>query len=116
MTASFRATATLALRSPLRFASRIPQALSADHGQLWVHQTGHDETKGYGTKTRQWQMDVVIHLTGERALSGGLTVSWNDLWASRAHSRKMKSGRARYRNGKLLLPVAVRCAIGKTIA
>jgi hypothetical protein len=29
MTASFRATATLALRSPLRFASRMPQALSA---------------------------------------------------------------------------------------
>jgi hypothetical protein len=33
-------------------------------GQLWVHHTGHDETKGYGTKTREWQMDVVIHLTG----------------------------------------------------
>ena len=31
MTASFRATATLALRSPLRFASLMPQALSADH-------------------------------------------------------------------------------------
>jgi hypothetical protein len=32
-------------------------------GQLWVHHTGHDETKGYGTKTREWQMDVVIHLS-----------------------------------------------------
>jgi AAA domain len=32
-------------------------------GQLWVHHTGHDETKAYGTKTREWQMDVVIHLT-----------------------------------------------------
>ncbi|MET4207714.1 AAA family ATPase [Bradyrhizobium sp. LA2.1] len=32
-------------------------------GQLWVHHTGHDESKGYGTKTREWQMDVVIHLT-----------------------------------------------------
>ena len=31
MTASFRATATLALRNPLRFASLMPQALSADH-------------------------------------------------------------------------------------
>jgi len=30
ITASFRAMATLALRSPLRFASRMPQALSAD--------------------------------------------------------------------------------------
>ena len=37
-------------------------------GQLWVHHTGHDETKGYGTKTREWQLDVVIHLTkAERA-------------------------------------------------
>jgi hypothetical protein len=32
-------------------------------GQLWVHHTGHDENKGYGTKTREWQMDVVIHLS-----------------------------------------------------
>src|SRR5260221_1356010 len=31
MTASLRATATLALRSPLRLASLIPQAFSADH-------------------------------------------------------------------------------------
>lgn len=37
-------------------------------GQLWVHHTGHDEAKGYGTKTREWQMDVVIHLAkAERA-------------------------------------------------
>jgi hypothetical protein len=37
-------------------------------GQLWVHHTGHDESKGYGTKTREWQMDVVIHLAkAERA-------------------------------------------------
>src|SRR5205814_5174445 len=31
MTASLRATATLALRSPFRLASLIPQAFSADH-------------------------------------------------------------------------------------
>jgi AAA domain len=31
-------------------------------GQLWLHHTGHDETRGYGTKTREWQMDTVIHL------------------------------------------------------
>jgi hypothetical protein len=30
-------------------------------GQLWIHHTGHDETRGYGTKTREWQMDTVIH-------------------------------------------------------
>lgn len=31
-------------------------------GQLWIHHTGHDETKAYGTSTRQWQMDTVILL------------------------------------------------------
>jgi hypothetical protein len=31
-------------------------------GQLWVHHTGHDETRGYGTKTREWQLDTVMLL------------------------------------------------------
>jgi hypothetical protein len=29
-------------------------------GQVWLHHTGHDETKSYGTKTREWQMDTVL--------------------------------------------------------
>ena len=29
-------------------------------GQLWVHHTGHDKTRSYGTKTREWQMDTAI--------------------------------------------------------
>jgi hypothetical protein len=29
-------------------------------GQLWVHHTGHDESRSYGTKTREWQLDMVI--------------------------------------------------------
>jgi hypothetical protein len=29
-------------------------------GQLWLHHTGHDEAKSYGTKTREWQMDTVL--------------------------------------------------------
>jgi hypothetical protein len=29
-------------------------------GQAWLHHTGHDETKSYGTKTREWQMDTVL--------------------------------------------------------
>jgi len=32
-------------------------------GQIWIHHTGHDETRSYGTKTREWQMDTVIHST-----------------------------------------------------
>jgi hypothetical protein len=31
-------------------------------GQAWFHHTGHDETHGYGTKTREWQLDTVILL------------------------------------------------------
>jgi hypothetical protein len=32
-------------------------------GQIWAHHTGHDESRGYGTKTREWQLDVVVHMT-----------------------------------------------------
>ena len=28
-------------------------------GQIWFHHTGHDESKSYGSKAREWQMDVV---------------------------------------------------------
>jgi len=31
-------------------------------GQLWVHHTGHDASRQYGTKTREWGMDSYIHL------------------------------------------------------
>jgi hypothetical protein len=31
-------------------------------GQIWVHHTGHDETRSYGTKTREWQLDTVAIL------------------------------------------------------
>src|SRR5437773_8048656 len=30
--------------------------------QIWVHHTGHDESKSYGTKTREWQQDTVVKL------------------------------------------------------
>ncbi|EJW11718.1 hypothetical protein A33M_2915 [Rhodovulum sp. PH10] len=35
-------------------------------GQVWVHHTGHDETRGYGTKTREWQLDTVMVLEAVR--------------------------------------------------
>jgi hypothetical protein len=31
-------------------------------GQVWVHHTGLNETRGYGTSTRDWQLDSVILL------------------------------------------------------
>jgi hypothetical protein len=35
-------------------------------GQLWVHHTGHDTTRGYGSKTREWLMDTVAIMTEEK--------------------------------------------------
>jgi hypothetical protein len=31
-------------------------------GQLWIHHTGHDKSRGYGTSTREWQLDNVLHM------------------------------------------------------
>lgn len=31
-------------------------------GQLWLHHTGHDESKSYGDKTKEWQLDTVMHM------------------------------------------------------
>jgi AAA domain len=46
-------------------------------GQVWVHHTGHDETRGYGTKTREWQMDTVAHLEEVRRPDADLSFSLN---------------------------------------
>jgi hypothetical protein len=35
-------------------------------GQMWINHTGHDKSRGYGTSTREWRMDTVIHLTEEK--------------------------------------------------
>jgi hypothetical protein len=43
----------------------LPLALSLTKRairQIWIHHTGHDETRSYGDKTREWQMDTVAHL------------------------------------------------------
>ena len=31
----------------------------AVNGQVWFHHTGHDESRSYGSKAREWQMDCV---------------------------------------------------------
>ena len=31
-------------------------------GQLWVNHTGHDATRAYGDKTREWRMTSVLHM------------------------------------------------------
>jgi hypothetical protein len=32
-------------------------------GQIWVHHTGHNKERGYGTSTREWRMDTAMLLT-----------------------------------------------------
>lgn len=31
-------------------------------GQMWLHHTGHETSRQYGTKTREWQMDCYVQL------------------------------------------------------
>jgi hypothetical protein len=31
-------------------------------GQIWAHHTGHDESHGYGPKTREWQLGTVVRM------------------------------------------------------
>jgi hypothetical protein len=53
------------MKDPEPWQQTIPWALSltkAAIGQVWIHHTGHDETRSYGDKTREWQMDTVAHL------------------------------------------------------
>jgi Bifunctional DNA primase/polymerase, N-terminal/AAA domain len=52
-------------KDPESWQATLPWALTLTHrqiGQVWVHHTGHDATRGYGDKSREWQMDTVIHL------------------------------------------------------
>ncbi len=30
-------------------------------GQIWLHHTGHDASRSYGDKSREWQLDTVAH-------------------------------------------------------
>ena len=41
----------------------VRQISSRRIAQVWLHHTGHDASKGYGTKTREWEMDTVIMLS-----------------------------------------------------
>ena len=41
----------------------VPQLSGRRIAQVWLHHTGHDATKSFGTKTREWEMDTVVSLT-----------------------------------------------------
>jgi hypothetical protein len=32
-------------------------------GQIWINHTGHDASRSYGSKTKEWRMDTTIHLS-----------------------------------------------------
>jgi hypothetical protein len=52
-------------KDPEVWQKTLPLALAltgAGIGQLWIHHTGHDESRSYGDKSREWQMDTVAHL------------------------------------------------------
>lgn len=47
-------------------------------GQLWVHHTGHEKGRSYGTKTREWQMDtVIIGEIAEKSLSASMKLTFS---------------------------------------
>jgi hypothetical protein len=53
------------MKDPEPWQQTIPWALSLTRrhiGEIWIHHTGHDESRSYGDKTREWQMDTVAHL------------------------------------------------------
>jgi hypothetical protein len=58
-------------------------------GQLWAHHTGHDTTRGYGSKTREWQLDLVMLMT-DRADKGELLVDF-DLSFTKARERNREN-------------------------
>jgi hypothetical protein len=52
-------------KDPEVWQKTLPLALAltrANIGQVWIHHTGHDESRSYGDKSREWQMDTVMHL------------------------------------------------------
>lgn len=54
-------------------------------GQLWLHHVGHDKTRSYGAKAREWHMDVVM--LGEACEASGADVALK-LTFTKARRRK----------------------------
>jgi AAA domain len=54
-------------------------------GQLWLHHTGHDNSRGYGPKMREWSLDVAM--VGEELDRPGADVAF-----TRSSSQKHAAG------------------------
>ena len=62
---NLQALVTGSLREDEAFAAVLTWAktlTSRSIGQIWVHHTGLDETRGYGDKSKEWQFDTVLLL------------------------------------------------------
>jgi hypothetical protein len=62
---NLQALVTGSLREEDPFAAALPWAKTLTGrsiGQLWVHHTGIDESRGYGDKSKEWQFDTVLLL------------------------------------------------------
>jgi hypothetical protein len=44
---------------------------------MWLHHTGHDKGKAYGTKTREWQFDTVAMLNDRRSETTGRLIHFS---------------------------------------
>jgi hypothetical protein len=49
----------------------IRQLSSHRIAQVWLHHTGHDSNRGFGTKTSQWEMDTVAMMTKKENTDDG---------------------------------------------
>jgi hypothetical protein len=54
----------------------IRQLSSSRIAQVWLHHTGHDTSKGFGSKTKEWEMDTVAMLTKKEGDDGSLTLDF----------------------------------------
>jgi hypothetical protein len=62
---NLQALVTGSLREEESFAAVLTWAktlTSRSIGQIWVHHTGIDESRGYGDKSKEWQFDTVMIL------------------------------------------------------
>jgi len=86
---NMQALLTGSLKEDITWAPVLPwtRHLTARRtGQLWLHHTGHDATKGYGDKSREWQFDTVGLLKAPEVPAPGRLIGF-DLEFSKARER-----------------------------
>jgi hypothetical protein len=78
-------------KEPMTWQPVIPFTLELSRlriGQIWVHHTGINETRGYGDKTREWQLSNVIMLRRREADNAEIAF---DLEFTKARERQKRN-------------------------